>query len=983
MTTVNFSSALTFSQSKQYLFGTDVNLPTDSNARRIDVWVKVQQSSGLGSIVEWGSESSQGGRFALMAQYDGKIYFSGEGLDLMGTTNIIDNLFHKVSIVFTGTEVGIYIDGKLDIQAPNSNLYSLVVNFSKLKTTDNDQIWIGNNPSGSEQFQGSIARIAVYNNSTLPDSNLDFSFSTASQSGLVSLYEFTDAIPRAYDQSSSSGNLSVFGNFSNAFAIRPEYSLLALSSSVNEGSTATFTLTTNVASGTSVSYILSGISAADVFGGSLSGTSVVNSSGVATISVPLLNDFLFEGSETLTITAGGATASTVVNDTSKTLTPTYSLTPATISVNEDSSAIFTLTTANVASGTAVPYTLSGISAADVSGGSLSGNAVVNSSGVATISVTLLNDSLTEGAETLTVTAGGATASTVVNDTSKSNTSTFPTVLTQEQMQNVQALVFTAFTPTESGVKWNFSSFFYGTNLLGKDFNLASFYGRASSIYDINALSIDDPDYLAIFDSNGNLISSSSEEKDWAAWVDSSGKAYDYDNIFSWSPPKDGTYYLGVVLSQTSSTPYYSFGGFETRTLVTSIPFGNGKYFYGSSGSDNVIGTSFVDVVKQTSTISSNQLTRLADGSWQVQNKLIPSNSDNLVNVERVEFNDMSVALDVSGPAGQVAKILGSVFGKSYVSNTVFAGIGLAYLDGGMTYLDLCGLAAGAAGLSTPDLLVTTLLRNTTGTEPTALIKSIYLQSISSGTSYASVVQQIADSSANTQSIKLIDLINTGLAYIPYIFPPTYNLSASSASVNEGATAIFNLTTTNVAVGAEVSYTISGVNPADLTTGTLTGKVTIGAGGTASISVPIAADGATEGQESLTISAQGATASIVINDISKANAAPTYTLTPATTSINEGVLAQVYVSTTNVAAGTSLQFGISGVGITQGDLIEGLFRFVTVDSTGKAVININTVADQLTEGPEKMYITLGTSTTSIIVNDTSILVGVIPQNPDGY
>ena len=882
MTTVNFSSALTFSQSKQYLFGTDVNLPTDSNARRIDVWVKVQQSSGLGSIVEWGSESSQGGRFALMAQYDGKIYFSGEGLDLMGTTNIIDNLFHKVSIVFTGTEVGIYIDGKLDIQAPNSNLYSLVVNFSKLKTTDNDQIWIGNNPSGSEQFQGSIARIAVYNNSTLPDSNLDFSFSTASQSGLVSLYEFTDAIPRAYDQSSSSGNLSVFGNFSNAFAIRPEYSLLALSSSVNEGSTATFTLTTNVASGTSVSYILSGISAADVFGGSLSG-----------------------------------------------------------------------------------------------------NAVVNSSGVATISVTLLNDSLTEGAETLTVTAGGATASTVVNDTSKSNTSTFPTVLTQEQMQNVQALVFTAFTPTESGVKWNFSSFFYGTNLLGKDFNLASFYGRASSIYDINALSIDDPDYLAIFDSNGNLISSSSEEKDWAAWVDSSGKAYDYDNIFSWSPPKDGTYYLGVVLSQTSSTPYYSFGGFETRTLVTSIPFGNGKYFYGSSGSDNVIGTSFVDVVKQTSTISSNQLTRLADGSWQVQNKLIPSNSDNLVNVERVEFNDMSVALDVSGPAGQVAKILGSVFGKSYVSNTVFAGIGLAYLDGGMTYLDLCGLAAGAAGLSTPDLLVTTLLRNTTGTEPTALIKSSYLQSISSGTSYASVVQQIADSSANTQSIKLTDLINTGLAYIPYIFPPTYNLSASSASVNEGATAIFNLTTTNVAVGAEVSYTISGVNPADLTTGTLTGKVTIGAGGTASISVPIAADGATEGQESLTISAQGATASIVINDISKANAAPTYTLTPATTSINEGVLAQVYVSTTNVAAGTSLQFGISGVGITQGDLIEGLFRFVTVDSTGKAVININTVADQLTEGPEKMYITLGTSTTSIIVNDTSILVGVIPQNPDGY
>jgi hypothetical protein len=93
-----------------------------------------------------------------------------------------------------------------------------------------------------------------------------------------------------------------------------------------------------------------------------------------------------------------------------------------------------------------------------------------------------------------------------------------------------------------------------------------------------------------------------------------------------------------------------------------------------------------------------------------------------------------------------------------------------------------------------------------------------------------------------------------------------------------------------------------------------------------------------------------------------------------------VLAQVYVSTTNVAAGTSLQFGISGVGITQSDVIGGLSRFVTVDSLGKAVIDIITVADQLTEGPETMLITLGASTTSIIINDTSI-VGV-PGAGDG-
>jgi plastocyanin len=213
----------------------------------------------------------------------------------------------------------------------------------------------------------------------------------------------------------------VIGVIGNGFAytpfISPTYSLVAGATSVNEGAVANFTLnTTNVTSGTSIPYTLSGISSADVFGGALSGNAVVNSSGVATISVSLLNDLLTEGPETLTVTAGGASASTVVNDTSKAIA-TYRLVASATSVNEGAVANFTLNTTNVAAGTTVGYTLSGVSTADVFGSLLSGSATVNASGIATISVTLLNDLLTEGAETLTVTAGGATASILVNDTS--------------------------------------------------------------------------------------------------------------------------------------------------------------------------------------------------------------------------------------------------------------------------------------------------------------------------------------------------------------------------------------------------------------------------------------------------------------------------------------------------------------------------------------------------------------------------------------
>ena len=198
-------------------------------------------------------------------------------------------------------------------------------------------------------------------------------------------------------------------------------SIVANSISADEGSSAGFTIAaSNYNRGNYyefVSYIISGVSTQDLLINTLyDGVILSASSPSRYLSIPIYNDRKTEGIEILTVTIGNESASILINDTSKN-SPTYSLVAKSSSVNEGTTATFTLTTTDVTSGSSVPYTLSGISAADVLGGSLSGNAVVNSSGVATISVALLNDLLTEGAETLQVTAGGASASTVVNDTS--------------------------------------------------------------------------------------------------------------------------------------------------------------------------------------------------------------------------------------------------------------------------------------------------------------------------------------------------------------------------------------------------------------------------------------------------------------------------------------------------------------------------------------------------------------------------------------
>lgn len=98
--------------------------------------------------------------------------------------------------------------------------------------------------------------------------------------------------------------------------------------------------------------------------------------------------------------------------------PSYILTAATAAADEGTTATFNLATTNVADGTVVNYTLTGVDAADVNGG-LTGTTTVGADGTATISVELLADATTEGAETLTVTIDGqvANASVTVNDTS--------------------------------------------------------------------------------------------------------------------------------------------------------------------------------------------------------------------------------------------------------------------------------------------------------------------------------------------------------------------------------------------------------------------------------------------------------------------------------------------------------------------------------------------------------------------------------------
>jgi hypothetical protein len=169
------------------------------------------------------------------------------------------------------------------------------------------------------------------------------------------------------------------------------------------------------------------------------------------------------------------------------------------------------------------------------------------------------------------------------------------------------------------------------------------------------------------------------------------------------------------------------------------------------------------------------LARLTDGSWNVSfigptiatyPQLATNGSDTLLNVERLQFTDKSIALDLDGNAGKAAKIIGSVLGSASVFNPTFVGIGLNYLDKGMSYAELGELALKAIGAMNADAIVSTLWRNVVGFDASYEQKAPYIKMLSEGMKTGDLVVLAADTSFNTTNINLIGLAQTGIEYLP-------------------------------------------------------------------------------------------------------------------------------------------------------------------------------------------------------------------------
>ena len=141
--------------------------------------------------------------------------------------------------------------------------------------------------------------------------------------------------------------------------------------------------------------------------------------------------------------------------------------------------------------------------------------------------------------------------------------------------------------------------------------------------------------------------------------------------------------------------------------------------------------------------------------------------DVLTTVERLQFADGKLALDLGGNAGIVAKTLGAVFGADYVAEDAYVGIGLWLVDGGMSHAALVELAlnvrvgAGAGYAQIVDVLYT----NVIGVAPDAATRAMFVSMLEAGAfTPATLGVLAANTPYNAENIGLAGLAVTGLDY---------------------------------------------------------------------------------------------------------------------------------------------------------------------------------------------------------------------------
>lgn len=246
-----------------------------------------------------------------------------------------------------------------------------------------------------------------------------------------------------------------------------------------------------------------------------------------------------------------------------------------------------------------------------------------------------------------------------------------------------------------------------------------------------------------------------------------------------TPTYDGTNNLGIAYECIIENAIGGRGNDLLQgNLVNNSLIGNaGKdTLYGDDGDDTLDGGSGNDILDGGNGLdiaifggvrSDYTVSARGSMSFQISDSVINRDgTDSISSIERIVFLNGRLALDLDGNAGQVAKLLGAVFGADSVANAEYVGIGLDLLDGGMSYTDLAALAVSVTGKSSSTDVCNLLWENVIGSPATSADVAPFKAMLDNGRlTVGQLTTLAADTSFNADNIDLVGLTLTGLEFI--------------------------------------------------------------------------------------------------------------------------------------------------------------------------------------------------------------------------
>ena len=146
-------------------------------------------------------------------------------------------------------------------------------------------------------------------------------------------------------------------------------------------------------------------------------------------------------------------------------------------------------------------------------------------------------------------------------------------------------------------------------------------------------------------------------------------------------------------------------------------------------------------------------------------------TDYLINIERLQFSNTKVALDMTGNAGDAARLIGALLGPSYVKDKALAGVVIGLLDQNYSTQTIATLGLGTstyiglAGSSSNEDFVKHVFKNVIGRPPVEAELQTYVGMLSAGTSQAALAVMAAETEFTADKIGLTGLVLNGWEYI--------------------------------------------------------------------------------------------------------------------------------------------------------------------------------------------------------------------------